>query len=412
MTLLFRGEASARPGRLAGAIVLPALPGARLLAGVSAAACLAGGVFVVAVKLPETAIVSGTLAPEGGLIKVVAQQGGEIVELRRHEGDVVRGGDVIAVMTLSPHLPDGDSGRAVRDSFISEGAAARAEAESRRTTLLHERDGLLERRSSLGQELAETRNQLRISAEQWTLARSELDRSEDLAGRGYLTRRDLDARRVSALSAEARHSQMLNVVHSLERELSETTSRIAAIPLELATLEAEAHGRAAQLSQRVTEAAAHNGYLVVAPTAGRIVSSPIGAGNAAESGQTVAVLVPDGAALEAEIYLPLRAMGRIRVGQPGPYQISRLSLSGLRRRRGAGRGDLDHGGSGRGRRRRAALPRKGQARPVDDQHAGRRTRLAAGHEAAGRDHGRSPDAYPAPVPPPAVEMNLWRSWTI
>lgn len=316
MTTLFRGDASPRPRRLEGAITLPLLPGAGILAAVTAGACLLGLIFVSVVRLPETEVLAGALTPQGGLVEVVAQQGGEVVELRRQEGDMVVAGDVIAVMTLSPHLPDGDSGVMVRESFAREEAAAQAEARNRRTALLHEAGGLRDRRLSIEQELAETRNQLRISTEQWELARSELARSEELAARGYLTRRDLDARRVSALSAEARHSQMLNVVHTLEREASETASRISAIPIELATLDAETSGRAAQFAQRQSEAAAHNGYLVVAPISGRIVSSPVGEGNAAEGGQTVAVIVPEGARLEAEVYLPLRAMGRVQVGQP------------------------------------------------------------------------------------------------
>lgn len=313
MSPLFRDVAPTSV-RLDGPIRLPELPSARLLAIVAMAAVTVALLFAFTVRVPRSETVFGALTPVDGLVEVAAQQGGEVLELRKREGDQVDKGEVIAVMSLSPALAEGDAGGTVRASFAREFAAVGLEAQTRAQALRHEQAGLVAQQRSLRLELSETRNQLRISAEQLALTHNELTRSEDLASRGYLTRRDLDARRVAALSAEGRHSQVMNAVHALERQLSEIASRIAAIPIELAALEAQAQSRTAQLTQRATESAAHNGYLITAPVAGRLVSSPVTAGNTADAGQSVAVILRQDAVLEAELYLPARLVTRVGAG--------------------------------------------------------------------------------------------------
>ncbi|MBS0521603.1 MAG: HlyD family efflux transporter periplasmic adaptor subunit, partial [Proteobacteria bacterium] len=55
--------------------------------------------------------------------------------------------------------------------------------------------------------------------------------------------------------------------------------------------------------------------VVRAPVSGRIAAIPALAGAAVESGGLIATVVPDGASLHARVFVPTRAIGRIRAGQ-------------------------------------------------------------------------------------------------
>src|SRR4029079_5311824 len=76
----------------------------------------------------------------------------------------------------------------------------------------------------------------------------------------------------------------------------------------------------AALEQRLTDAEARRLQFVIAPISGRIAALPVVTGQTVNSGATVAVIVPEGGVLEAELLAPSRAIGFVRPGQP--VQIS------------------------------------------------------------------------------------------
>lgn len=302
-------------GRLEGRIILPSMPGASLIACLGVTFVVAGLTFASVAPLSVTVAARGSLTPEGGMIRLTAQQGGEVASVQVVEGAFVQTGQIIAVMNLAPALPQGDAGEAVMVQFREEQQGAQASAAADLLRLYTERSRLVAKQQSLATELSETRNQQRIAHEQYEIAQAELSRSEEIAARGYLTRRDLDARRSSTLAAEARRSQVVNAVHTLERELADTRSELALIPVQISSANAAARVVGAQLDQRQTEAAAHNGYLVKAPVSGRLMRLDASAGASVEAGGEIAMIYPQGASLEAELFVPAEAIGSLRVGQ-------------------------------------------------------------------------------------------------
>ena len=90
---------------------------------------------------------------------------------------------------------------------------------------------------------------------------------------------------------------------------------MAAIPLEIDAAKAEAAGAAAALEQRTTDAEARRLQFVTAPIGGRIAALPVVTGQTVNAGATVAVIVPEGGQLEAELLAPSRAIGFVRPGQ-------------------------------------------------------------------------------------------------
>jgi membrane fusion protein len=85
--------------------------------------------------------------------------------------------------------------------------------------------------------------------------------------------------------------------------------------LEKATSSAESRAAEANLEQRMNDAEARRVQFVLSPVAGRVAALPVAAGQPVSVGGTVAVVIPDGARLEAELLAPSSAAGFIRPGQ-------------------------------------------------------------------------------------------------
>lgn len=312
MSTLFRTEPIRR---LEGRIALPRLPRVRWLA--SGLIAVTFGLLVTAATFdyPRTETVSGVLAPAGGLGRVLAPQGGRVISVAVEAGQDVRDGQPIAVLRLAPDLVEGDSAVALRAGVQRETLAARTTAQTDLAALALERQALGRKQRSLRQQIAETHTQVDIQAQQVALAQDELKRSESLASQGLLTRRDMDNRRTVALNALMRLSQIRSSLNQQERELSDVVARIAALPVEMASARAQNESRDAQLAQKAIETSARDGYVVTAPLAGRVASLSAEPGATLQSGQTLAIVTPDKARLQAELLATSAAIGFLQVGQ-------------------------------------------------------------------------------------------------
>jgi membrane fusion protein len=147
------------------------------------------------------------------------------------------------------------------------------------------------------------------------LAREEAARGDDVAAKGLLSLRDRDARRQAALAAEQEAAGQQRQIAALEREISEIDARLAAMSIDLETAHAERQSAEAALALRMIDAEARRVQFISSPVAGRIAALPVSIGQAVSLGATVAVVIPDGARLEAELLAPSRAAGFIRPGQ-------------------------------------------------------------------------------------------------
>jgi membrane fusion protein len=72
---------------------------------------------------------------------------------------------------------------------------------------------------------------------------------------------------------------------------------------------------AAGLQQRTVESEARRLQFITAPIAGRVAALPVSAGQSVAAGATIAVIIPEGGQLEAELLAPSRAIGFVKPGQ-------------------------------------------------------------------------------------------------
>jgi membrane fusion protein len=102
---------------------------------------------------------------------------------------------------------------------------------------------------------------------------------------------------------------------TIEREIASIESRLASIPLEINAARSEAQTAEAALQQRIVESEARRLQFVTAPVGGRVAALPVALGQHILTGATVAVIVPKGGRLEAELLAPSRSIGFVQPGQ-------------------------------------------------------------------------------------------------
>ena len=142
--------------------------------------------------------------------------------------------------------------------------------------------------------------------------------------------RDLEQRQSAVLSIELERVGLRRQAEALKRDISESTARLASIPIEIEAAQADSLSAEANLKQKSSDSEAHRAVFVLAPMGGRIAALPVSGGQPVSAGATLAVMTPADGRLEAELS---GAVPRHRLhsrGAGGASAAPGLSLSALR----------------------------------------------------------------------------------
>ncbi|WP_295168410.1 HlyD family efflux transporter periplasmic adaptor subunit [uncultured Brevundimonas sp.] len=315
---LFREEAVENIGsrRLEGEIVLAAPLSIRLLALVCVGVVFGAVIFANLATYARKEAAPGWVVPDAGLIRVVTQQPGVVMNLAVAEGDRVAAGQPLAELRQSVSTAAGDSYDTLTANFTRQDQANEAEAATVLNSLIQERENLASTRSAFQAELGQNIERERLQLERLKLSEEEVERSESIAERGFLPRQQLDGRRAAALSNAQELASIRSSIISLRRQIREIDGRLAGIPNDLRAAQARRDAQSAALETQQNQTEADAAFLPVAPVAGRVSVLAVRRGQSLNAGQTLAVVVPDNATLYVELFVPSRAAGFLKVGQP------------------------------------------------------------------------------------------------
>ncbi len=316
MTELFRREAVRHATRrLEGEVVLATPLSIKLLGFFFAAVIFAALALLFNASYARKATVTGLLVPDQGMVRAAAQATGSLQSIMVKEGDVVEAGARLAVINLAVQIASGSAGDVISRGLTSEALAARAKAEAILARLQVELEQSKNRlaKSEAEQELIKT--QIALQEKRVELADADLARGLAIAEKGFMARKDVDARRTSLLIAQQELATHRRLLSTNERDIADIKARLASIPIEIASAKADAESAAAALEQRSAESEARRLQFVTAPIGGRIAALPVAVGQTIPAGGSIAVIVPEDGRLEAELLAPSRAIGFVRPGQ-------------------------------------------------------------------------------------------------
>ena len=319
MSDLFRPEAVAHArGRLSGEVVLAAPLPLRVFGLLLAAVVFAALVFAGWATYARKASVSGWLVPDLGFIRATSPAAGLVASILVKEGELVEQGQQIKVAS---DIAGGNVGEAISRALRAETAALKARGDAQVAKLEAEVTQTDTRIKNLKPELIQVEKQIELQQQRIALVQKAVTSTESLADRGFVSQRDLEQRRSTVLAAEQELSGQRRQAASIKREMGDLDARLAAIPIDIATTRADTQSAQASLGQRLIEAEQRRAIFVVAPMAGNIAALPVTTGQPIGIGSTLAVIIPQGGKLEAELLAPSRSIGFIEPGLDVQLQL-------------------------------------------------------------------------------------------
>ena len=315
---LFRTAALDHAGaRQHGAIVLTRSASLNRLTVCAAILALGLILFFFLASYTRKAQVSGMLLPTQGLIRIQPAQSGTVAEMRVREGQQVKAGDVLFV--LSDERASGNHGNA--EQTIT------SLLQARRDSLASDQDMLRlqarQKAEALQRKSADQLRELQRIDEVIALQQRRVALAEQMVARN---RKLQDAHFISAAALQDKQAELIDQqtkLADLQRSRAAEQSGLDAVRADLDDLrlqtrrdEAAAKRNVDSIEQDLTENEAKRRLLVRAPQAGMVSGITTQVGQSVAGGQPLASLSPSGSPLEAEIYAPSRSAGFLKPGMP------------------------------------------------------------------------------------------------
>jgi membrane fusion protein len=267
--------------------------------------------------------VSGLLIPEGHLLRTVASAPGVVSERRVHEGQTVQAGDVLFVFSsLRGSATNGDTDAALTRLLQLRHSSLEQESTQLQAMRLRQRRVAQQRVLDLRDEAQRIDGQLQMQGQRVALAQAAAQRYEQLQARGFVALAQQQDRQAELLDQQQRLADLERARNTAGRQLRAAQAEDASAQLQVQRdLDALARS-VASLDQELTESAARQEWQLRAPQSGTISSLSVDRGQTVNAGQTLASIVPSGASLIAELYVPSLAVGNLRPGMTTQLRYS------------------------------------------------------------------------------------------
>lgn len=260
--------------------------------------------------------VTGVLEPSKGIIKLSTPQPGRLSKVFHREGDHVRKGDILMIFSAEHALPDGRIVEAneeeelrqrlqsLESEYIASNALEKAEAASQQRYL----DTLLESKANLSAQI-ETQK-LRIKSSEQSLRRYD-----ELYDAGYFSALQLQAKREELLDQKIRLQAAESQLFTNAAETAKTNHLISTSTLKHSQTLAQYTRSTSSLRSELNRMMGMHGWSIDAPCDGTISAVSIHQGQLIPSTAPIMTIVPAGENLQADLYVPSRALGFLKPGQ-------------------------------------------------------------------------------------------------
>jgi membrane fusion protein len=270
---------------------------------------------------------SGYVVPNVGVLKVAASQSGVVSKLLVSEGQHVASGDTVAILNAERATSSGDASVEVKKQIDARLAALRQEQVRVNELYDGQAKALITRLGNLRVELAQIDISLRLQNERIRLTDQMLANQRKLSADGFISQMALQQKEQERMGDLSNLAALQRSRTALERDIDAAEADKASLNAKRANDLSSIDRSLAALEQDRIENETRREILIKAPQSGIVTAIVTDAGKLAIPGQSLLNLIPDGAELQADIYLPSRAAGFVHVGshallqfQAFPYQ--------------------------------------------------------------------------------------------
>lgn len=286
-----------------------------VLTGLVTATAIATGWFLFHGEYTRKAHIVGVLVPDQGVLRLPSPQAGRVVERRVAEGDSVRAGDILFVVSVDRSTVDGDAQTAVQTSL---------EARQRSLKDADLQSQLLERQqvAALTRQIDDMRRELRqmdaeaeLQQQRLVLAQQAQVRLESLQSDNFVSPAHVQtkAEEILGLRAQAQALARQRIAH--QREIGVLEAQRQQRPLQAQSQRGGIERDLAALAQATAESDAQRRIVVRAPKSGVVTAVLAAPGDSVTPSAALASLLPEGAKMQAQLFAPSSAVGFLRPAQ-------------------------------------------------------------------------------------------------
>ena len=286
-----------------------------LLTAAVAIAAVAVGAFLALGEYTRKVRVSGVLVPDRGVIRLLPPQDALVLERRVAEGDSVRAGDVLFVLSLDRSAVGGDTQALVQRTLAERESSLRTASAQQQALLASQRTALAQRRADLQRERGSLDGESTLLAQRIALAEQAQARLESLRGENFVSSAQVQAKTEELLGLRTQRQAQARQRSAHEREIAATEAQLRDLPLQAGARLGEIERERAELAQKNAESEARRSLVVRAPQDGVVSAVLASPGQTVTAASALASLVPAGSALQAHLYAPSSAVGFLRAEQ-------------------------------------------------------------------------------------------------
>jgi len=287
------------------------------ITGFLAASIVTALVYASVAEYARKERVTGYLTPREGVARVSAPRSGIVTQLMVKHGDLVAAGDPLFVVDTSHGLAGGGTlDAAMRAGLERQVALLDEQIAAEQARFGTDQARLTARINGLLAELPSLETQRTLQVERASVTEARLKALGELRTKGFVSEAEYRAREEAWLSQRQSLAAIDQRITTLKAELAQARIDQDRAPLDSNDRLSRLTASQAELRQRLAEVDAQGGQLIRAPMAGRVTSLQAHVGQRLDPAKPVLTVVPEGATLLAELFVPSRAIGFVEVGQP------------------------------------------------------------------------------------------------
>jgi len=258
---------------------------------------------------------TGLLVPDAGLIKVHATQLGTITQKHVREGQHVRRGDVMYVISSERRSTSfGGVQQALSESAQARIQSLQLQIESLRALLHSEQTAANTKLAGLRAQAQSLSRLISGVDRRVQLAEERQRRYDELRSQGFVSQEQYLTAQADALDQRTRLDELELERGNLRRQISDQESVLETLPTKYQAQIAELERAIVLARQDLTESETRRRWEIVAPESG-VATAVIGEqGQTVDPGRPLLSIVPANATLQAQLYAPSSAVGFVTSG--------------------------------------------------------------------------------------------------
>jgi membrane fusion protein len=297
--------------------VVPLQPlSTRLMVWCSAAAALGVIAFLFFAQYARKETAAGYLAPASGTARVFAPQAGTISAVYVGQGDSVEQGQpLLAVVTSQVATSGEDVNTTILNTLQQQKLALTRQIAEEVHRTAFERQRLTAQVQEHESVLGELDAQMAVQRQRINILNKMVDAGAQLRVKGLVSEVDQRHREEALLEQQQALIQLAQQTTARKGQLSEVRFNLEQLPFTQGEKMQALRNQLSAAEERSAEVNGRSAYIVRAPIGGRISLLQASPGQTADPRRLQLQIVPTTSPLQAQLFIPVRAIGFVEVGQ-------------------------------------------------------------------------------------------------